>query len=117
MSHKLIHKVERFEMMATMTSNDRRVYTQVLCQMFHCLGRTKTTSWTFAPLAFRDERFDSEVVSLLFGSVLVGLHATRAGSHRIVQEPIAETDWLLGSLRQVPEAIRGFPVWAGNAAR
>jgi hypothetical protein len=38
-------------------------------------------------------------------------------SHRIVQEPIGETDGRFGSLKQVPEAIRGFPVWAGNAAR
>jgi hypothetical protein len=44
--------------------------------------------------------------------------ARNAGrSHRIVQVPIGETDWRFGSLKQVPEAIRGFPVWAGNAAR
>jgi hypothetical protein len=35
----------------------------------------------------------------------------------VVKLFIGETDWRFGSLKQVPEAIRGFPVWAGNAAQ
>ena len=44
--------------------------------------------------------------------------ARNAGrTHQIARSQSAKRIVRLGSLKQVPEAIRGFPVWARNAAR